>query len=408
LATSISNVSASFGRLSVLVAGLLLSGTLSFAAGAAALDERPATPLAAPARAAKPAGAVRVATERSGRSGRSGPSGPQFGRQLSRAAPAGDAGRAGQADIAATQERIRWLALAVADQERELERLRGEEDGLTSEYRRLEAEKERAGAFAAKLARALWPVAAGSRLDPAQARQASWDENDRRFWWLAAVSNQAAAAADEYARQASLLADNLARGQALRQDMQRLRERVEQSRERLGGERADWLAELARLRGDALDLGARLAQLAQTAQPGAPARAQAAGRAPALGGLGAARGKLPWPVAGELTGAPQNGKGIGFATAPAAPVACVYPGVLVFAGGVRGMGEVAVVDHGQGYFSVYAYLEGVSAGQGSYLAAGQVIGRAGNYPPAGGFGVYFELRFHEKAINPEMWLVAGQ
>jgi septal ring factor EnvC (AmiA/AmiB activator) len=419
-ATSICNLSGSAGWLSALVVGLLLSGSVVFAADAvlsydrpaarqpkgftaqAAPQDRPAKPLISQARAGKTGRAALPAA------GRTVSLRPPTGRPVRASASPGESGRALTAEIAAIEERIRWLALGVTDQERDLARMRGEEETLADEYRRIEAEKNRAGAFAAKLAKALWPLAAGSRLSAAQMRQASWDENDRRFWWLAAVSNQAASAATEYARQASLLAANLARGQAVRQDMERLREQVEKSREELGRERANLLSELARLRGDAFDLGAELAQLAQTAQPGKPAKAEPVAAVPALGGLKAARGKLPWPVAGELAGAPENGRGIGFSTAPAASVACVYPGVLVFAGEVRGMGEVAVVDHGQGYFSVYAYLEGVTAGRGKYLEAGQVIGQAGNYPPAGGFGVYFELRFHEKAINPEMWLVAGQ
>lgn len=407
------------GRLSALAAGLFLSGSLTVAAVAAppgaegtkvqALSpDRPAKSLISPPRLGKTGRAALPAA------GRPASLRPRSGRAVPAPAPADDPGRALTVEIAAIEARIRWLALGVADQERDLERMRAEEETLAAEYRRIEAEKNRAGAFAARLAKALWPVAAGSRLSPALVRQAAWDEDDRRFWWLAAVSNQAASAAGEYARQASLLAANLARGQAVRQDMERLRGQVEKSREELGGQRADLLSESARLRGDAFDLGAELAKLAmpgqsaQSAQSAQPGKTEPAVKTPVLGGLKAARGKLPWPVAGELAGAPANGKGIGFSTAPAAPVACVYPGVLVFAGEVRGMGQVAVVDHGRGYFSVYAYLERVVAGPGKYLEAGRVLGQAGNYPPSGGFGVYFELRFHEKAINPEMWLVAGQ
>jgi septal ring factor EnvC (AmiA/AmiB activator) len=95
---------------------------------------------------------------------------------------------------------------------------------------------------------------------------------------------------------------------------------------------------------------------------------------------------------------------MGFSCAKDAPVRAVATGKVVFTDLLRGMGKVVIVSHGDGHFTVYAYLADITVSMGQDVEAQAPVGHAGFYPPAGGPGLYFELRFHEKAINPVEWL----
>lgn len=122
------------------------------------------------------------------------------------------------------------------------------------------------------------------------------------------------------------------------------------------------------------------------------------------------KGQLPWPTKGSIAqkysvkGA-NPVRGVGFATTDGADVRSVHSGKVMFRDTMRGLGLVVVVQHGQDYFSVYAFLSDSSVSLGQTLNRGQVIGRCGYYPAIKGNGLYFELRHHQNALNPEVWLV---
>jgi murein hydrolase activator len=318
---------------------------------------------------------------------------------LPKPAPAGESSL--NADRPQALERIRLLEIGLAERERGLARLERERGLAVAEAEAVRAEKDRVGEQAYQLARLTWPVAA-ERLADATLRRASWDEEDRTFWWLAAASGRAAASRQAFAEQAARLAGARERLGAIDEEAARQRERVKQARGELAGERGALIARAAALRGESFDLGLELSGLAVAGQAG-PLSAEAS----RLSGLDGLRGKLRWPVAGELSQAKPPGLGIGFAARAGTAVTAVHPGVVVFAGAVAGYGDVVVLDHGRGYVSVYAFLESARAERGRRVEAGEPLGEAGSYAPGEGHGVYFALRFHEKAINPGMWLAAG-
>jgi septal ring factor EnvC (AmiA/AmiB activator) len=117
------------------------------------------------------------------------------------------------------------------------------------------------------------------------------------------------------------------------------------------------------------------------------------------------KGSLPWPAKGAIV---QHFKppvqGIGIATANEAPVCAVHAGKVMYNDTMRGLGQVVVVQHGEAYFTVYAFLSESSVKRGQEVGRGQNIGKAGYYPVLKSSGVYFELRHHQKTVDPEPWL----
>ena len=131
--------------------------------------------------------------------------------------------------------------------------------------------------------------------------------------------------------------------------------------------------------------------------------------------LGAFRGSLPWPVAGEVRAPFGRRKhprfdtytvhnGIEIDAPPDAPVRAVHAGRVVFAERFRGYGLMVVVDHGGKHHSLYAQLAEVRVAPGQQVEAGALLGSA---DPAGpdGPGVYFEMRYQGHPEDPESWLV---
>lgn len=124
------------------------------------------------------------------------------------------------------------------------------------------------------------------------------------------------------------------------------------------------------------------------------------------------RGKLTWPVAGTLVhdfGQPRVGgrikwNGVVLAAPRGREVRAVYHGRVAFADWLAGMGLLVIVDHGEGYMTLYGYNETILKNTGDWVAPGDVIatvGDSGGQPQA---GLYFELRRGTRPENPRRWV----
>lgn len=130
------------------------------------------------------------------------------------------------------------------------------------------------------------------------------------------------------------------------------------------------------------------------------------------------RGRLPMPVAGEITGrfgAPRRVEGAGtaptwkgiFIRAPAGTgVRAVAVGQVVFADWLRGFGNLMVIDHGEGFLSVYGNNESLLRNVGDRVAVGEVVAAVGNTGGIEQTGLYFELRFQGRPFDPLNWVAA--
>jgi len=73
------------------------------------------------------------------------------------------------------------------------------------------------------------------------------------------------------------------------------------------------------------------------------------------------------------------------------------------AGPFAGYGQVIVIDHGAGYFTLSGYLSALRVKKGDRVRLGAIIGRAGVDPLTARPAVYFEIRTQSRALDPAAW-----
>ena len=128
--------------------------------------------------------------------------------------------------------------------------------------------------------------------------------------------------------------------------------------------------------------------------------------------LADSRSKLPPPVdepVAHAFGASYGGgslvrKGLSYAPNPGNPVRAVHAGRVVFADWLRGSGLLIVLDHGQGYISLYGHNEALTVNGGDWVDAGEVLARSGVNSSDRTAGLYFEIRRNGEPQDPTAWL----
>ncbi|MBS0416392.1 MAG: peptidoglycan DD-metalloendopeptidase family protein [Proteobacteria bacterium] len=127
------------------------------------------------------------------------------------------------------------------------------------------------------------------------------------------------------------------------------------------------------------------------------------------------RGKLTWPVGGKLIarfGEPRAGgvkwDGVLVATERGAPVRAVYGGRVIYADWLPGLGLLTIIDHGEGYMSLYGHNERLYKTVGERVNAGDTVGSAGDSGGSNRPELYFEIRKAGKAVDPRPWFRSGE
>jgi septal ring factor EnvC (AmiA/AmiB activator) len=133
------------------------------------------------------------------------------------------------------------------------------------------------------------------------------------------------------------------------------------------------------------------------------------------GGIRPWKGVLDWPARGavvETFGRHRHPKfdtwtlsnGISVSVPAGTPVRAVFAGKAIYAQWLAEYGNLVILDHGDGVFTLYAWLQAVSVRPGTYVPAGMAIGTAGTGPGRDEPGVYFEVRDRQRASDPIAWL----
>ncbi len=132
-------------------------------------------------------------------------------------------------------------------------------------------------------------------------------------------------------------------------------------------------------------------------------------------GLGKLKGRLGWPSEGEVVaffGRQKHPKfdtyvtrkGIEIRASQGGVIRSVFDGVVAFADWMRGYGLLAIVDHGEGYFSLYAHASKLLVNVGDMVRSTQPIGEIGDTGLTGENTLYFEWRQGGEALDPLAWL----
>jgi murein hydrolase activator len=127
------------------------------------------------------------------------------------------------------------------------------------------------------------------------------------------------------------------------------------------------------------------------------------------------RGKLAWPVSGRLVArfgearaAGVRWDGVLVATERGAPVKAVCQGRVIYADWLPGLGLLAIVDHGDGYLSLYGHNDRLYKAAGEQVAAGDTIAAAGDSGGSPRPELYFEIRKGGKPVDPRPWFKAPE
>jgi septal ring factor EnvC (AmiA/AmiB activator) len=127
------------------------------------------------------------------------------------------------------------------------------------------------------------------------------------------------------------------------------------------------------------------------------------------------KGRLPWPSAGRVAarfGQPKADvpgvDGVLIGARAGAEVRAIHHGRVAFADWLRGFGLLVIIDHGDGYMSLYGHNESLLKEVGEWVGTGEPIGLAGTSGGLQSPTVYFGIRYQGKALDPADWCRRGQ
>jgi septal ring factor EnvC (AmiA/AmiB activator) len=182
-------------------------------------------------------------------------------------------------------------------------------------------------------------------------------------------------------------------------------------------QRQAYEAAAAELERTAASIRRLLAQLERKRREEADrARQQGRAVAPYSGDFARGQGGLDWPVTGEIVGRfgtekhPKWGtvtmnNGIDIATPIGTGVRAVAKGRVDYVSDdFASYGQIVILNHGDGYYTLYGHLSSISVAVGQEVAPGQVVGRSGDTGSLKGPILHFEVRQGAQSLDPESWL----
>jgi septal ring factor EnvC (AmiA/AmiB activator) len=135
-----------------------------------------------------------------------------------------------------------------------------------------------------------------------------------------------------------------------------------------------------------------------------PPKVIASAPAPKVGGLS-------WPVAGNLLARfnatlpdGHTSKGVLIGAPKGSTVTAVADGTVVFSDWMTGYGMILIVDHGNGYMSLYAHNDTLLRDAGASIKRGEAVAKVGSSGGQGVPALYFELRRNGQPVDPSSWL----
>ena len=202
--------------------------------------------------------------------------------------------------------------------------------------------------------------------------------------------------------------------QAKAQELTALLSDQERQQNELVARQQDRQQTLVKLRSKIASEESRIAQLREAEQALVEAieRAQRASRVPQeLTGLSSEKGKLLKPASGTLRrlfGKRRQGqvrwKGIMIDGREGSSVKAIAHGRVIYSDWLRGFGLVTIIEHGDGYMSVYGHNQALLRSAGDAVAKGETVALLGQSGGQSSPNLYFEIRHKGKALNPLQWL----
>lgn len=132
-------------------------------------------------------------------------------------------------------------------------------------------------------------------------------------------------------------------------------------------------------------------------------------------GFASQKGRMSLPVRGEIIESfgkhkhPEFNsytfsKGLSISASSGTHIKAIYEGTVIFSDYFKGFGNMMIVDHGGGYFSLYAHAAGLAKKVGAEVARHETIGTVGDVDSNRGSLLYFEIRHQGKPVDPAGWV----
>lgn len=360
--------------------------------------------------------------------------------------------KASESSRADATDALKTTALAISKANRRLHELEGERRDVEAALSRLDAERagleQQVTGEQVLLARLLVQQQTGGRQEPLKLLLSGRDPGEiaRLLHYLQAIGDmraKAIASLRSHQQQVRTLAAQaqaqrerlgaLARDEAgERADLQQQRDAHAQVLQRVAADIRRQQRELDRLKRDDSRLSRLIDRLAELSRartptrreppagdrkaPPSPGKTTSPERLPATASatreLGSGPGSLSMPVRGELVGrfgTPREGgamtwKGWFIRCPVGQEVRAIAAGQVVYADWLRGFGNLLIVDHGDGYMSLYGNNDALLASVGDSVGEGEAVAQSGSSGAGFEPGVYFEIRHQGKALDPATWI----
>lgn len=308
-------------------------------------------------------------------------------------------------DLAELEKRILALEKDLAGYRKNLSGLATAGESAQKEYDRILAEQKRTEAAMREMLFTFWGLYT-RRASIGGRDLENWPALDREYHWTADLMRAIELYRERLKEQEAELAEVIGQRDSIGREITSQMAAVDRDKAQLLADRIKYEQRLAGLRKERQGAEADLADTLKLIQD---LNFDLQNLRQAAVAIDKAKGSLPWPVQGKVAqkyspSANPPVRGLGFSAKAGADVRAVHSGKVMFRDTMRGLGLVVVVQHGQEYFSVYAFLSESPVSLGQNVNRGQAIGKCGYYPAIKGEGLYFELRHHQTALNPTIWL----
>lgn len=231
---------------------------------------------------------------------------------------------------------------------------------------------------------------------------------------ISATESEHRVAADDLARDQVRIAALIARQQTLQQQTQQGLAENGHRQAALAAKAGNLRDLIAKLEAERRATEHHAERRAASHSAAAPLEVTAAtpatlGRPPHIHSITQAKGHFAVPATGllvihfgEVQPSGITSKGLTFETRPGAEVVAPFDGRVAYAGPFKGYGQILIIDHGGGYYSVLAGLDRIEQSVGQWLVAGEPVGTMpqGSRRPR----LYLELRDNGRPVNPLPWL----
>ncbi len=306
-------------------------------------------------------------------------------------------------ELASIEDRIINVERELFRQEDELQRISEEEDSTRNDELVLRRELTEITDRLKVMLKELWPVHS-RKLENRFGNLDDWHSADRNFIWLASLYTETKKEMHKAQQKSREISDNLQTQQDLKQKAEIKLGEINKAKDGLLEDKLKLLAGIRGIRSQKITREQEIKGLLDTINNLNYRLKSLTSRK-----IQNFKGSLPRPCEGKtqvrfnLSNKPPS-RGIGIKTDGNVDVKSIFWGKVVHNDTLRGFGRVVIIYHGYNYYSLYAYLAESFVKTGQEVEKDEIVGKTGYYPNLKETGLYFELRFHQKPVNPQKWL----